>query len=75
MAAKYKIGAKGPLTVLLVDYDPQFNASQTVVSPTVYSQLEKDNKTTLSILMDHPSTIDPFEIYSHGLGPESNFLS
>src|SRR5690606_21286928 len=25
MAAKYKLGGKGPLKVLLVDYDPQFN--------------------------------------------------
>lgn len=68
MAAKYKINGKGPLRVLLVDYDPQFNASQTVIPPSDYTQLEKDNKTTLSILMDHPSQIDPFEIYSHEFG-------
>jgi len=65
MAAKYKIGGKGPLRVLLVDYDAQFNASQTMITPAEYKALEDVNKNTLAILMDHPSKIDPFEIYAH----------
>lgn len=65
MAAKYKMGGKGPFRVLLIDYDPQFNASQTMITATEYKSLEDENRTTLSILMDHPSQIDPFEIYAH----------
>lgn len=65
MAAKYKIGGKGPLRVLLIDYDPQFNASQTIIPAEDYRTLERANKTTLSILMDDPSSIDPFAIYAH----------
>lgn len=65
MAAKYRLGGKGPLKVLLVDYDPQFNASQTIITPGQYRELEKENRTTLAILMDDPSQIDPFEIYAH----------
>lgn len=68
MAAKYKIGSKGPLKVLLIDYDPQFNASQTILPEQDYRNLEKANRTVLSVLMDHPSWIDPFEIYSHEFG-------
>ncbi|MGB3318554.1 MAG: AAA family ATPase [Sphingopyxis granuli] len=65
MATKFKIGNKGPFKVLLVDYDPQFNASQTMIPVIDYRKLEDDNKTILSILMDHPSKVDPFEIYAH----------
>ena len=65
MAAKYGINGNAPLRVLLIDYDPQFNASQTIIPSKDYQQLERSNKTVLSILMDHPSSIDPFEIYSH----------
>ena len=48
--------------VLLVDYDPQFNLSQALLSSTKYFQLEKENKTCLHILQDTDSDIDPFEI-------------
>jgi chromosome partitioning protein len=43
--------------ILAIDYDPQFNMSQTFLSPKTYFQLEKDRKTTLSILLYQISAI------------------
>jgi chromosome partitioning protein len=48
--------------VLLIDYDPQFNLSQAFIPPKDYFALEKDRKTTLSILMEDERNIDPFHI-------------
>jgi chromosome partitioning protein len=52
--------------VLLIDYDPQFNASQTFLPPSVYFDLEKQRKTVLSILIDDESKQDPFKLQVPG---------
>ncbi len=43
---------------LLIDFDPQFNLTQTVMTRTRYEALQKNNKTILSVLEDQtPPTI------------------
>jgi len=41
--------------VLLIDFDPQFNLTQTLVKESVYEKHKSENKTVLSVLED-PST-------------------
>jgi chromosome partitioning protein len=65
MAGRNELGHNKVKRTLLIDYDPQFNASQTMISVADYDKLEKEKKTVLSILMENPSKIDPFAIYSH----------
>ncbi len=65
-AARLFLGGKSPRKVLAIDYDPQFNLSQAFLLPNKYFQLEKERKTTLSILLDDDSDLNPFEIQVPG---------
>lgn len=42
--------------VLLVDFDPQFNLTQTVVPQATYERLKQENKTVLSVMEPAPQT-------------------
>lgn len=53
---------KGPLKVLLIDYDPQFNLSQALLPPKVYFALEKERKTILSVLIEDDAEINPYHL-------------
>lgn len=63
--ANYMIDGK-PRSVLLIDYDPQFNLSQVLLEPKTYFSLEAQKKTCLSILQDPASHRDPFKILVPG---------
>lgn len=49
-----------PKRVLIIDYDPQFNASQHLLAPKPYYKLESENKTILSVLSPPKQKITPF---------------
>ena len=66
MAAREKLGREVKSKVLLIDYDPQFNASQMWLPLDDYRRAMQNNRTILSVLMDHPSDIDPFLIEAPG---------
>ena len=66
MAAIEALGRPKPSRVLLIDYDPQFNASQAFIPSKTYFELERNKRTILSVLMDDPSKIDPFSLKSTG---------
>ncbi|RLC13372.1 MAG: hypothetical protein DRI57_16345 [Deltaproteobacteria bacterium] len=65
MIALYSIGDK-ERSVLLIDYDPQFNLTQAFIPDRIYFQLEKARKTTLSILLDDDTDIDPYHLQVPG---------
>jgi chromosome partitioning protein len=65
MIATYKVGGKR-LRVLAIDYDPQFNLSQVFLEPPTYFELEKQYKTSLAILQDRETDLDPFQIQVPG---------
>ena len=69
LAAREPLGKDRPSKVLLVDYDPQFNASQMWLPYEKYRTAMEDRKTILSVLMDDPSDIDPFTIEAPGQFP------
>ena len=52
--------------VLMIDYDPQFNLSQAHIASKTYFELEKQRKTTLAILVDDDSHLDPYTIQVPG---------
>jgi len=52
--------------VLLLDYDPQFNLSQAFIPPNKYFELENERKTTLAILQDDETDLDPFRLQVPG---------
>jgi chromosome partitioning protein len=60
--ARYKLGAQKPRKVLVVDYDPQFNLSQAFLPAKTYFELEGQKKTTLSVLIDDDSDLDPYKL-------------
>jgi cellulose biosynthesis protein BcsQ len=59
-------GLESVKRVLMIDYDPQFNLSQAFLPSKTYFELEKQRKTTLAILMDDDSDLDPYEIQVPG---------
>lgn len=63
--ARYDINKK-PRRVLLIDYDAQFNLSQVFVPARIYFQLEKHRKTSLAILQDDETDVDPYHIQVPG---------
>lgn len=65
LIARYKIGGIRR-KVLLIDYDPQFNLSQAFIPPKKYFELEKQRKTTFSILQDNEVDLDPFHLQVPG---------
>lgn len=64
--ARYNLGGEAPLRVLAIDYDPQFNMSQALLESKRYFSLEKSHKTTLAVLLDDDSVLDPFSIQVAG---------
>ena len=52
--------------MLAIDYDPQFNMSQSFLPPKSYFALEKKRKTTLSILLDDPTKLNPYQLQVPG---------
>lgn len=64
--SRYSIAGKPPLNVLMIDYDPQFNLSQAYIESGKYFALEKDRKTTLAVLMDDVTKLDPYTIQVPG---------
>lgn len=67
MAARYPWPpSNGRRKVLLIDYDPQFNASQAFLDPAAYFKLEKERKTTLAILIDDDAVLDPYKLQVPG---------
>jgi chromosome partitioning protein len=65
VCARYSINNK-TRKVLVIDYDPQFNLSQAFLPAKTYFQLEKQKKTTLSILLDDESNLDPYHLQVPG---------
>lgn len=65
LIARYKINGKAR-KVLLIDYDPQFNASQAFISSRAYFDLEKSSKTVLSILVEDDKNLDPYRLQVPG---------
>lgn len=63
--SKYPLGTKS-LRVLAVDYDPQFNLSQSLMPPESYFKWEGAGKTTLSILVEDETKLDPFTLQIPG---------
>lgn len=70
-------------SVLLIDFDPQFNLTQLLVKESLYESLVSDNKTLLSVVR-HPepltifhvsesdlSTIEQTDSYIHRLAPKA----
>jgi chromosome partitioning protein len=65
-AALYSIGADRGRKVLLIDYDPQFNLSQAFLEPNKYFAIERQRKTTIAILMDDDTVLNPYELQVPG---------
>ncbi len=55
-----------PTKVLAIDYDPQFNLSQAFLPAKTYFALEKARKTTLSVLLEDDSDLDPYKLQVPG---------
>jgi chromosome partitioning protein len=52
--------------VLAIDYDPQFNLSQAFLPAKTYFALEKARMTTIAILLDDDTKLDPYHIQVPG---------
>ena len=52
--------------VLLVDYDPQFNASQAMIRADLYFELERQRKTMMAVLMEDEAIVDPYRLQVPG---------
>lgn len=57
-------------TILLIDFDPQFNLTQTLMSEKDYSACKNSNKTVFSV-MEPPTSTSLFNISQH-MGPPPN---
>lgn len=67
MVANYRFtGFQQVKKVLMIDYDPQFNLSQAYLPSETYFALEKERKTTLAILADDDTNLNPFVIQVSG---------
>jgi chromosome partitioning protein len=66
MAARYRLGRDSRRKVLAIDYDPQFNMSQAFLPAKIYFDLEKQRKTTISILLDDDDHLDPYRLQVPG---------
>jgi len=62
IAARYSLGGKPGRRVLAIDYDPQFNLSQSLLDPKTYFAIEKARKTTLAVLSEDDVAINPYEL-------------
>lgn len=63
---RYKFTAARTRKVLLIDYDPQFNLSQAFLPAKTYFDLESKRRTTISILLDDDSDLDPYHLQVPG---------
>jgi chromosome partitioning protein len=52
--------------VLAIDYDAQFNMSQMYLPTAMYSTLDKARKTSLAILQDDETMLNPYELQVPG---------
>lgn len=52
--------------VLAIDYDAQFNLSQMFIPSTIYTTLDDNRKTSLAILQDDESELNPYELQVPG---------
>ncbi len=66
MLAHYRYGRQARRKVLLIDYDPQFNLSQAFLPAKTYFKLEEERKTTIAILLDDDSNLDPYTLQVPG---------
>lgn len=57
---------KAPRKVLVIDYDPQFNLSQSFLAPKAYYALEAKKKTILSVLTEDEDNLDPYHLQVPG---------
>jgi len=65
--ARYRhSGLEAVKRILMIDYDPQFNLSQAHLPSKVYFDLEGSRKTTLAVLVDDDSDLDPYQIQVPG---------
>lgn len=55
-----------PVKILAIDYDPQFNLSQAFLPAKTYFELEKQRKTSISILLDDDSDLNPYQLQVPG---------
>lgn len=62
--SKYQI--RKQRKVLLIDYDPQFNLTQAFIPPKKYFKLEEERNTTISILLDDETDLDPYHLQVPG---------
>src|SRR5258708_323395 len=65
ISSRYQLTGKSR-KILVIDYDPQFNLSQAFLLPKTYFALEKERKTTLSILLDDDVDLDPYKLQVPG---------
>jgi cellulose biosynthesis protein BcsQ len=65
ITATYRLNGKAR-KVLAIDYDPQFNMSQALLPAKAYFTLEKERKTTLAILIDDDTDLDPYKLQVPG---------
>jgi chromosome partitioning protein len=63
---RYPPAGKKPLRVLAIDYDPQFNLSQAYIASTAYFSLEKQSETTLAVLIDSGTALNPYQLQVPG---------
>ncbi|MBX3518778.1 MAG: ParA family protein [Xanthobacteraceae bacterium] len=66
IAPRLKLDGKEYKKVLAIDYDPQFNMSQALLPAKTYFQLEQERSTTLSILVDSNTDLNPYELQVAG---------
>lgn len=66
MLSVYEFGNKKRRRILAVDYDPQFNLSQIFLESKAYFALEKGRRTSLAVLLDDETDVDPFALQVPG---------
>ncbi len=66
MLARYSLGAASTRKILMIDYDPQFNLSQAFLPAKMYFDLEGKRKTTIAVLLDDHSDLNPYELQVPG---------
>lgn len=64
--SQFDLDGNGPYKVLAIDYDPQFNLSQSFLPSKRYFELESKRLTTLSILVQDDQSLDPYKLVVPG---------
>ena len=65
-SAFWSFETKAHRRVLVIDYDPQFNLSQSLLSPKNYYTLEGKKQTILSVLIEDEDKLDPYHLQVPG---------